>query len=113
MSFKWKTNTLIISLADFDVKTKTALGLYGDTVAKKLEASAKANRPWTDRSGRARQSLNGDSEWVGNKVRVSLSHGVDYGIWLELCNEGKYSVIMPTINKEAPGVMKGLSKILK
>ena len=113
MSFKWKTNTLITNLADFDVKTKAAVGLYGDTVAKKLEASAKANRPWTDRSGRARQSLNGDSEWVGNKVRVSLAHGVAYGIWLELCNEGKYSIIMPTINKEAPAVMEGLKKILK
>ena len=79
----------------------------------KIEASAKANRPWSDRTGRARQSLNGDSEWVGNKVRVSLSHGVDYGIWLELCNEGKYSIIMPTINKEGPAVMEGLKKILK
>ena len=113
MSFKWKTNTLITNLADFDVKTKASVGLYGDTVAKKLEASAKANRPWTDRSGRARQSLNSDSEWVGNKVRVSLSHGVDYGIWLELCNEGKYAIIMPTINKEGPSILKGLEKILK
>ena len=113
MSFKWKTNTLITNLADFDVKTKAAVGLYGDTVAKKLEASAKSNRPWTDRTGRARQSLNSGSELVGNKVRVSLAHGVDYGIWLELCNEGKYSIIMPTINKEGPAVMEGLKKILK
>ena len=113
MSFKWKTTTLIKNMAELDVKTKTAVGLYGDTVAKKLEASAKANRPWSDRTGRARQSLSGDSEWIGNKVRVSLGHGVDYGVWLELCNEGKYSIIIPTINKEAPHIMKGLSKILK
>ena len=113
MSFKWKTNTILTNLADFDIKTKASVGLYGDTVAKKLEASAKANRPWTDRTGNARNRLNGKSEWVGNKVRVSLSHGVDYGIWLELCNEGKYAVIMPTINKEAPKVMEGLKKILK
>ena len=113
MSFKWKTNTILTNLADFDVKTKTAVGLYGDTVAKKLEASARTNRPWTDRTGNARNRLNGKSEWVGYKVRVSLSHGVDYGIWLELCNDGKYSIIMPTINKEAPKVMEGLKKILK
>ena len=113
MSFKWKSNDIIANLAGLDDKVKASVGLYGDTVAKKLEASAKANRPWTDRTGRAKQSLNGDSKWVGNKVRVSLSHGVDYGIWLEICNEGKYSIIMPTINKEAPSVMAGLSKILK
>ena len=29
------------------------------------------------------------------------------------CNEGKYAVIMPTINKEGPAVMEGLKKILK
>ena len=113
MSFKWKTNTIVTKLADLDVKTKTAVGLYGDTVAKKLEASAKANRPWTDRTGNARNRLNSESEWNGNKVRVSLSHGVDYGIWLELCNEGKYAIIMPTINKEGPSILKGLEKILK
>ena len=113
MSFKWKSNTIITNLTGLDAKTKASVGLYGDTVAKKLEASAKANRPWTDRTGRARQSLNSDSKWVGSKVRVSLSHGVDYGIWLELCNEGKYSIIMPTINKEGPAVMEGLKKILK
>ena len=113
MSFKWKTNTIITNLSELDVKTKASVGLYGDTVAKKLEASAKAYRPRSERTGRARQSLNGDSEWVGIKVRGSLSHGVDYGIWLELCNEGKYSIIMPTINKEAPAVMEGLKKILK
>ena len=113
MSIKFDPSNMLNGLVDADLKMKSAVGLYGDTVAKKLEASAKANRPWTDRTGIARQSLNGDSEWVGNKVRVSLSHGVFYGIWLELCNEGKYSIIMPTINKEAPKVMEGLKKILK
>ena len=61
MSFKWKTNTILTNLADFDVKTKASVGLYGDTVAKKLEASAKANRPWTDRTGNARNRLNSKS----------------------------------------------------
>ena len=113
MSFKFDASDLLKGLADREIKTRAALGLYADTVAKKMETHAKNNKPWIDRTGRAKQSLNSSWKWIGDVARVELSHGVDYGIWLELCNEGKYSIIMPTINKEAPKVMEGLKKILK
>lgn len=114
MSFRWKGDSLLKNMAKLNDRGIAALTLYGDVAAKKLEASAKTNRPWEDRTGRARQSLKGYTAWVGNeKLKVILSHGVDYGVYLELCNEGKYSIIMPTINKEGPEIMEGLKQILK
>ena len=113
MSFKFDASDLLKGLADREIKTRAALGVYGDTVAKKMETYAKTNRPWTDRSSRARQSLNSDSYWVGDILRVELAHGVDYGIYLEFCNEKRYAIIKPTIDAISPQAIRGLNKILK
>ena len=113
MSFKFDANNLIKGLAEREIKTRAALGLYADTVAKKMETHAESNKPWVDRTGRAKQSLNSSWKWVGDVARVELSHGVHYGIYLELCNEKKYSIIKPTIDIISPQAIRGLNKILK
>lgn len=113
MSFKFDANNLIKGLAERELKTKVALGLYADTVAKKMENHAKTNYPWTPRSGAAHQRLNSSWKWIGDVARVELSHGVHYGIYLEFCNEKRYAVIKPTIDIISPQAIKGLSKLLK
>ena len=113
MSFKFDASNLIKGLAEREIKTRAALGLYADTVAKKMESHAKSNKPWIDRTGRAKQSLNGSWKWMGDVARVELSHGVDYGIYLEFCNEKKYAIIKPTIDIISPQAIRGLNKILK
>ena len=113
MSFKFDANNLIKGLAEREIKTRAALGLYADTVAKKMESHAKSNKPWVDRTGRAKQSLNSSWKWVGDVARVELSHGVDYGIYLEFCNEKRYAILKPTIDAISPQAIRGLNKILK
>ena len=113
MSFKFDASNLIKGLAEREIKTRAALGLYADTVAKKMETHAKSNKPWVDRTGRAKQSLNRSRKWVGDVARVELSHGVYYGIYLELCNEKRYAIIKPTIDIISPQAIRGLNKILK
>lgn len=113
MSFKFDASNLLKGLEEREGRIKSSLGLYADTVAKKMEAHAKINKPWIDRTGRAKQSLNSSWKWIGDVARIELSHGVDYGVYLEFCNEKKYSVIAPTINYIAPKAITGLSKILK
>ena len=113
MSFKFDANNLIKGLTEREIKTRAALGLYADTVAKKMETHAKSNKPWVDRTGRAKQSLNSSWKWVGDVARVELSHGVYYGIYLELCNEKRYAIIKPTIDIISPQAIRGLNKILK
>ena len=113
MSFKFDANNLIKGLAEREIKTRAALGLYADTVAKKMESHSKSNKPWVDRTGRAKQSLNSSWKWVGDVARVELSHGVDYGIYLEFCNEKRYAILKPTIDAISPQAIRGLNKILK
>lgn len=76
------------------------LALAKGPIAKGLlEAQAKTNAPWTDRTSLARQGLRGDAELQGNELVIYIAHSVDYGIYLELSNAGKYAILKPTIER--------------
>lgn len=114
MSFKMDTSDILNGLMSLENKTKAAINVYADTVAKKMEAHAKSNRPWQDNTGQARGRLTGTSTRLsGSVVRCNLSHGVSYGVYLEVCNEGKYAILKPTVDAIGPSAVKGLSNLLK
>lgn len=71
--------------------------------AQRMEAYAKRNRPWHDRTGRARQSLKGSWSKEGSGYKVQIAHGVTYGIYLEMKNERRYAILMPTVEKVGYG----------
>ena len=109
----YDSSTLKKNLDKMSVKLGAVVLMYASTKASELQAKMKLNRPWTDRTGRAKQSLNGSWKWMGDVARVELSHGVDYGVYLEFCNEKRYAIIKPTIDKISPEAIRGLNKILK
>lgn len=48
-------------------------------------------------------------------VTIYLSHGhsVEYGVWLELANGGRYQVIMPTIENNLGEINRQLRNLLR
>ena len=108
MSFKFDPSNMLNGLSEAGLKTKAAIGLYADTSSKKMENYAKTNYKWTDQTFKA-----GKWYWNGDKARIEIGHGVDYGIYLEFCHERRYAIIKPTIDKMSPQIIKGLGNILK
>lgn len=77
-----------------------------------LETEAKNNAPWTDRTGNARQGLSGFAEDVSQTVvEIYLVHRMNYGIWLELKNSGRYAVILPTMEMHYQPIMNMLNQV--
>lgn len=72
---------------------------FAQSWAPRLETDAKENAPWKDRTGNARQSLYARVEREGDQVYLYLSHGVDYGIYLEVSKAGRNAIIWPTISR--------------
>lgn len=76
------------------------------SAARQIEAYAKANHPWTNRTGAAEAGLVGKAE-DGGRI-VSLEHGVFYGIYLEFKHGGRWGILpaavgtygLPIINRE-------------
>ena len=94
-------------------KIRAGVGLYADTAAKQMEADAKRNRPWTDRTTNARNSTRGEFGWENDKAVIRLSGDVEYYPFLELAHEKKYAVLIPTIKKNVSQVMRGFQSVLK
>src|SRR3712207_6070415 len=67
--------------------------------AGRAESQLVQNRPWTDRTNAARNSLTGTYDQVLGGVVVALAIGVEYGKHLELARGGKYRVIRPTVDQ--------------
>lgn len=111
---RFDIENVLNGLADFGAKSKAGISLYGDTAAKKLEAEAKENASWTDRTGLSRKTIQGGYQWTGNgKCTVYVSGNTAQFPFLELAHDKKYAVLQPTINKMAPQILRGLNVILK
>lgn len=91
---------------------ETATLAYGQTVAADLQRQAQENRPWTDRTGQARQRLRGYVEQYDTGVRITLAHGVDYGEELEYGHEKRYAIIKPTLSKNEQKVVKSWQRMV-
>lgn len=104
---------LLASLESAETKSQVAIRMYAQEGAKKFENYAKNHRPWTDRTGHARQRLTGWVETMTNKVRIYIGHGVDYGVYLELCHEKRYAILQPTVNAMSQEVLKGYKELLR
>lgn len=82
------------------------------TYAARAEAEAKTGAPWTDRTGAARNGLHGSSSVGPGQAELVLSHGVDYGIWLELKNSGAYATVIPTLQRIGPALIADTAGLL-
>lgn len=109
----YNNSNLKKNLDKMSVKLGAMILMYSATKASEIQAKMKINRPWTDRTGMAKALLNAKvSQPNDNTIRITLSHGVNYGIWLELAHEKNYAIIAPTIREEGPRVIEDLNNLM-
>ena len=86
--------------------------LYG-RVSLEGQQFAQINAPWTNRTGMARATLQGTAEGSGFSGVMTLAHGMDYGVWLELANQGRYAILPDALQHMAQVLEEGLGGILE
>jgi hypothetical protein len=107
----WESDTLSPGLKAFPDRVRSAVERVMDYSAQRTEDYAKGNAPWTDQTGNARNTLRAYANH-GEVEYIELSHGVPYGIWLEVRFEGRYAIIIPTIKVMGREVMSSLRNLL-
>ena len=110
--FEMNSKQLQDGMKKLDERAEEAILMYGKDQSKVLESYAKEHAPWTDMTTMARKSLRGDAMKIENGGRITLSHGVEYGIWLELANEKRYAIVKPTIETKGKDVLNGYANLL-
>ncbi len=82
-----------------------------DSTFTEMVNYAKENAVWIDRTGDARNSITSKDLSSGKVLRFYLTIGVDYGIWLEVANGGKYQILRPTMTIYEPRIMKLFERV--
>ena len=85
--------------------------------APEIENYMKSNAPWTDRTGNARGALYSKVEpptpaQIRGMIEIWLGHGMDYGIFLELRNAGRYAIVNPALDYFAPRIWADVRRML-
>lgn len=97
----------------YELKVKQAVKALCLRYAPDIENWLKANGPWQDRTGNARQGLYAEVEELVNAVVIHLGHSVPYGIHLELGHAGRFAVIGPAVEHFAPQILQDLQAMLR
>lgn len=93
-------------------KVKAGIQLFGETAGKDLEAKAKANAPWTDRTTNARNSIQGGFQWNDKNGMIYVSGDTDYFKYLELYHEKKWAILWPTITENQSEILNAFEGML-
>jgi hypothetical protein len=106
-------STLERGIAQFDIKLREEFHDILEPYIDEMVDYAKANAPWSDRTGDARAGLSASFEEGARDVWVlTLFHTVEYGVWLEIRWGGKYAIIMPTAEVVGSRMMDALKRML-
>lgn len=96
------TGTLLLMSASTSARAEQSFQNSADELLRQAQTGA----PWEDRTGMARWGLGVDVYTVGNDVYLDLYHTVDYGEWLETIQNGRFAIIMPTLEAYGPAVIE-------
>ena len=115
--FRWEAppTRLAANLGRYDAALTAGAHRIGDVYAAKMETYAKANAPWADRTGNARQGLAGTTEKSATLMKIWLYGDAAYLPFLELGtrNMRPYPVIWPTIAAHAAPLMADLRRLVE
>ena len=104
--FDWDSDTLTPALDAIDDAADRFLTATIEFHTPQVEAAAKKNARWVDRTSNARNGLFAVAERERPRYRIVLGHGVPYGVWLEVRFAGKYAIIEETCRTQGTEVMK-------
>jgi hypothetical protein len=111
MSVKWD-DKLTPHLERIDELALQAVVATGEFQGQKAEVYMRTNAPWTDRTGNARSGLHAFVQIDGHTVTLVLSHRVNYGIWLEVANSGRYAIVTPAIRLFGRAWMQQIKRVV-
>ena len=99
-------------LSDYGTRAVASLLDTARSSAADMESYAKINRPWTDRTGNARRTMEGVSARDGDRFTAGVEGHMPYSVFLELGNGGRYSGLQETVSALAPETLNDLAAML-
>jgi hypothetical protein len=113
-SFRWYIPPASLARRTEDYRQRLLEAAYqlARVFAVRIEAYAKAQARWTDRTGHARQGLTARAFRTAAGVVIALWHQATYGIWLEVAHAGRYAIILEALEQHYGPLMAALRRLV-
>lgn len=112
----WTSDTLTANFATASDRAVQYLARTTEYYSFRSETFAKSKAKWTDRTGNARGSLSGTyTANIGRdsaRFEITISHGMPYGIWLELRYNGRFAIINKTVDNQGKAFFDTANKVM-
>jgi hypothetical protein len=108
----WDSRQMMARLREVNPKVQKACLAALKFQEPRILAYARQNAPWTDRTSNARNGLFTTVQHDAKTFVLTLSHGVPYGIWLEVRFSGRFAIIRPTIDAKGPEVFATAKRLI-
>ena len=106
------TKNLQRNVSDFGKDVNRKVAAVMDYNAGYTTGWLKKNAPWTDDTSAARTGLSTLPFHFGTQHELLMAYSVNYGIWLEVANSGKYAVITPALRIVGQKIMGDMQKLI-
>lgn len=93
-------------------RAKFKAEMYGRAASGKMQRRAKLDKPWVDRTGNAKNSIQPECYWRGNTLMIGVGGNMNYSVYLEFKNDNRFAVLYPTLEKMTPEIMRGFAGLL-
>lgn len=100
------------NLMEWAERQKAALFALAQSYAAKMEAEAKQDGPWTDRTGQARQGIHGGAYERDDALIVYVAHTAHHGVYLELAMQQRFAVLEPTVKRNTPAFFEEARQVV-
>jgi hypothetical protein len=112
---EWETDPqeLVAGFDAYEQDVKAALRKLAKYFQPQIEGWMKEQARWTDRTGNARQGLHTEIDDLIDGIAIDLLHGVEYGKWLELANQGRFSILMPALDHWSPIIWAAVEDLFR
>jgi hypothetical protein len=114
VSFEWigpGPDVIKDRIHELDAKTKMQIKMIFDRQAAVSTGYMKVNAPWHDNTGAARAGLHVERRGTDTSLELLFAHAVSYGIYLEVCHNARWAIILPSIRaalQELEQAIKGM-----
>lgn len=109
----WESDTLRPGMKKFPILLFAGIKAVMEFHEPQVESFMKTNAPWTDRTSNARNGLAAKAISSGTNFAIVCFHQMPYGPWLEVSNDGRYRVIIPTIINQGREVMISVQGLMR
>lgn len=119
MSIEFDCSEIENNLRNFLARLETGTNMYLSSKCPELQRMLVNEAKWSkERTGEARKRLSATFTNKNGLAEITLAHGVDYGVYLELAHKkggeefAPFAVIGPVVRREAPKIMAEYSEMI-